>query len=45
MTVNEEQQRVVKGDLILNPPGGTHGLSNDSDRDLCILVIEVGVQG
>jgi len=45
MTVNDERCRVTKGDLILNPPGGIHGLVNDSDRDLHLLVIEVGLEG
>ena len=43
MTVNEEQRRVVKGDLILNPPGGTHGLENRSNKNLSILVLEVEI--
>lgn len=43
MTVNSEQRRVSKGDLILNPPGGAHSLVNDSERDVHLLVIEVGL--
>ena len=43
MTVDEECRRVRKGDLILNRPGGTHGLKNDSDQALSILVVEVGL--
>lgn len=43
MTVNEEQRNVAKGDLILNPPGGTHGLENRSNKNLSILVIEVEI--
>jgi mannose-6-phosphate isomerase-like protein (cupin superfamily) len=45
MTVNGEQRRVFKGDLILNPPGGTHGLENQSTKNLSILVIEVEIPG
>jgi len=41
MTVNDEQRTVVKGDLILNPPGATHGLENPSNKNLRVLVIEV----
>ncbi|MFQ6100138.1 MAG: cupin domain-containing protein [Anaerolineae bacterium] len=43
MTVDGERRRVSRGDLILNRPGGTHGLENDSDSELSILVIEVGL--
>jgi mannose-6-phosphate isomerase-like protein (cupin superfamily) len=45
MTVNGEECRVSKGDLILNPPGGTHGLENQSTKALSILVIEVKIPG
>jgi mannose-6-phosphate isomerase-like protein (cupin superfamily) len=43
MTVDGERRRVRPGDLILNSPGGTHGLENDSDQELGVLVIEVGL--
>ncbi len=34
---------VGKGDMILNPPGGRHGLVNNSDEDIDILVVQIGV--
>jgi len=43
MTVDGERRRVRRGDLILNRPSGVHGLENDSDRELTVLVIEVGL--
>lgn len=43
MTIDGERRRVGRGDLILNRPGGEHGLVNDSDRDLAIFVVEVGL--
>jgi mannose-6-phosphate isomerase-like protein (cupin superfamily) len=33
---------VTAGTLILNRPGGTHGLRNDSDAPVRLLVVEVG---
>lgn len=45
MTVDGEEHRVGKGDLILNRPGGEHGLVNDGDGDLAIFVVEVGLPG
>lgn len=44
MIVNSEKRRVSKGDLILNPPGSSHGLINDSGATLSILVVEVGLK-
>ncbi len=41
VTIDEEQQRVVKGDLILTPLGGTHGMINNSSQNMALLVIEV----
>ena len=43
MTIEDEEVRVETGDMILNPPGGRHGLVNDSDRKIDILVIQVGI--
>jgi len=45
MTVNEETRRVFKGDLILNRRNMTHGLENDGNVDLYILVVEAGIKG
>ncbi len=41
MTVNGETQRVTSGDVIVNPPFGSHGIVNDSDKDMKLLVMEV----
>jgi quercetin dioxygenase-like cupin family protein len=40
MTVNGEQQRVVAGDAVPLNAGGSHGLVNDSDKPLMVMVIE-----
>ena len=40
MTRNGEQFEVIGGDLIRNPPGGTHSLENTGDADLQMLVFE-----
>jgi mannose-6-phosphate isomerase-like protein (cupin superfamily) len=36
---------VGPGDVVMNQPGGTHGLMIVSDADLRIVVVEVGVKG
>jgi quercetin dioxygenase-like cupin family protein len=41
MTVDGETRAVSAGDVIVNKPFGTHGLSNNSNEDLKILVMEV----
>lgn len=43
MTIDGEQRRVSTGDMILNPAGGAHGLVNDSERDIDLLVLQVGL--
>lgn len=43
MTIGTEPTRVRKGDMILNPPGGAHGLVNDSDADIDLLIIQIGL--
>jgi mannose-6-phosphate isomerase-like protein (cupin superfamily) len=43
MTIDGQSRRVAKGDMILNPPGGQHGLVNDSDADIDILVIQISL--
>lgn len=37
VTVDGGEQRVRPGDVILNPPGGSHGLLNDGEEDLIFL--------
>ena len=39
MTLDGERFEVTAGDITGVYPGGTHGLENDSDRDLRILVV------
>jgi mannose-6-phosphate isomerase-like protein (cupin superfamily) len=41
MTVDEEKREVHAGDIVVNRPFGTHGLENNSNEDLKILVMEV----
>lgn len=43
MQQNGEEFTVGPGDLIRNPPGGTHALQNTSDQDLQMFVFEVRV--
>jgi mannose-6-phosphate isomerase-like protein (cupin superfamily) len=43
MTRNGEVFRVKAGDLIRNPPGGTHSLRNTGAEDLRIFVFELEV--
>lgn len=40
MTIEGEAKRVGVGDMILNKPEGTHGLLNDSDDDIELLIIQ-----
>jgi len=41
MNVDNQQFGVRTGDVILNKPRGTHGLTNNSETDLKIFVIEI----
>jgi quercetin dioxygenase-like cupin family protein len=41
MTIDGQTHEVRAGDVILNKPYGSHGLENNSDTDLKILVFEV----
>ena len=38
-----EVKEVKPGDIIVNKPFGTHGLENNSDNDIRILVLGVGM--
>lgn len=38
MTVNGETRDVVSGDIVVNPPFGTHGLENGSEGEMQLLV-------
>jgi mannose-6-phosphate isomerase-like protein (cupin superfamily) len=44
MTIDNEPVRVKKGDMILNPAFGEHGLVNDSDSNIDLLVIQIGLK-
>lgn len=44
MTVNNEKREVKAGDLILNKSGYSHGLRNEYDQDIKILVVEVKIE-
>jgi quercetin dioxygenase-like cupin family protein len=41
MSVEGEIKEVHAGDIVVNKPFGTHGLLNNTDHDLKILVLEV----
>ena len=43
MTVDGREHRVREGDMILNRPGGTHGLTNDTDADIELLIIQASL--
>ena len=45
MTLNGEEVTIKTGDMILNPAFGEHGLVNDSDANIDLLVIQVSMQG
>jgi mannose-6-phosphate isomerase-like protein (cupin superfamily) len=41
MAVDNEEKEVIKGDMIVNKPHQSHGLSNNFEEVLKILVFEV----
>jgi mannose-6-phosphate isomerase-like protein (cupin superfamily) len=41
MRVNDEVREVIAGDVVLNKPGWSHGLENNGDVLLKVLVFEV----
>lgn len=41
MTVDGEKKQVKKGDIIINKPFGSHGLLNNANENLRVLVFEV----
>ena len=41
MRVNDETRQVTAGDVVLNKPGWSHGLENNADVPLRLLVFEV----
>ena len=44
MSIEGEERRVGKGDMILNKPHGTHGLLNDSNQELELLIIQASLK-
>jgi mannose-6-phosphate isomerase-like protein (cupin superfamily) len=42
MTVDGESRDVCAGDVIVNKPFGSHGIINNSNQDLKLLVFEAG---
>ncbi len=44
MTIDGASQKVTKGDIIKNRPFGEHGLVNDSDNSLDLLIIQIAVK-
>ena len=45
MRIEDREVSIKKGDMILNPAGGSHGLINNSPDNIDILVIQVGLNG
>lgn len=41
MIINGKETRVEKGDMILNPSFGEHGLINNSGEEIDILIVQV----
>ena len=44
MTLDGQEVKVSKGDMILNPAEGQHGLVNNSSEDLDLLVIQASIR-
>ena len=43
MKIEDDEVAVSKGDMILNPPDGRHGLTNNSNENIDLLVIQVSL--
>ncbi len=43
MHLDDREFPVRAGSMVLNRPGGTHGLRNDGDAPLRLLVVEVAI--
>ena len=41
MTLDGKEYDVTSGDITVVLPGGSHGLTNESDQDLRMIVISV----
>jgi quercetin dioxygenase-like cupin family protein len=44
MKINGQEHEVKPGDFIVNHPHWEHGLRNESDKEIKLLVIEVDVK-
>ena len=44
MTINDQQKKVSEGDVIFNKPNWKHGLLNDKDQDIELLVIQASLK-
>ena len=44
MRVENEDVEVGPGDVIVNPPGGTHGLANTGVEPLRMVVLDVNAR-
>jgi mannose-6-phosphate isomerase-like protein (cupin superfamily) len=44
MTIEGKEQAVGKGDMILNKPCGTHGLLNNSNENVELLIIQASLK-
>jgi mannose-6-phosphate isomerase-like protein (cupin superfamily) len=43
MNIEDDEVIVGKGDMILNPAGGRHGLVNNSTENIDILVLQISL--
>ena len=43
MKIGDDEVVVKKGDMILNPAGGRHGLTNNSEKNIDLLVLQVSI--
>lgn len=43
MTIDDKTVVIRKGDMILNPKGGKHGLRNNSGSNIDILIVQIAV--
>ncbi len=43
MTIEGKEHVVTKGDMIKNPPYGSHGLVNDSDTELELMILQLRI--
>lgn len=44
MTIDNQKMTIIKGDMIKNPPYGEHGLVNDSNSDIDLLIIKFNLK-